>query len=65
MSTHNMCFYKENQKKKKENTITSHIKASFDKSFTDLCLSVPLVLADTYFTTSFLSNFVKPKHAVR
>ena len=62
-----MCFYKENQKKKekKENTITSHIKASFDKSFTDLCLRVPLVLADTYFTTSFLSNFEKPKHAVR
>ena len=58
MRTHNLCFYKENQKNKTP-------QASLHKSFADLFLSVSLVKMDTYFTTSFPSNFEKLKRAVQ
>ena len=54
MSTHDICFCKEDQKKKKK---TQNIAlASLDKYFADLFLSVPLVQVNTYFTTSFSSD---------
>ena len=58
MSTHNICFYKEIQKKEKN----SH-KHHQIMSFADLFFSVPLV--GTYFTTRFPSNFEKHKCAVQ
>ena len=57
MSTHNIYFYKENQKIKQQYKNIAY--ASLDKSFPDLLLSVNLVWMDIYFITSFPSNFQK------
>ena len=54
ISTQNICFYKDNQKKKKKHK--NIIFASLEKSFAGCFLSVPLVSVDTYFTAAFPSN---------
>ena len=60
MSTNNICFNKENLKKKKCITIIT-VNMSL-KSSAHLSLSEPLL--DRYFTTSFSGNFEKPNSTV-
>ena len=52
MSTHNICFYKENQEKKKKKACKNIAEASVDKSSAELFsffLSVFIVQVDIYF----------------